>query len=133
MLVHIPQVLNPDQLAECRQVLAAAEWVDGRVTAGHAFAAVKHNRQVPAAHPAARRLGDLILTALDRTPLFLSAALPLKVVPPLFNRYEGGRDLRQPRRWRDLSGRRHAAPGPHRPVGDAVPERARKNTTAASW
>ena len=52
--------------------------------------AVKHNRQVPAAHPAARRLGDLILTALDRTPLFMSAALPLKVVPPLFNRYEGG-------------------------------------------
>ena len=90
MLVHIPQVLNPEQLAECREVLAAAEWVDGRVTAGHAFAAVKHNRQVPAAHSAARRLGDLILTALDRTPLFLSAALPLKVVPPLFNRYEAG-------------------------------------------
>ena len=90
MLVHIPHVLTPDQLAECREVLAAAEWVDGRVTAGHGFAAVKHNRQVPAGHPAARRLGDLILTALDRTPLFLSAALPLKVVPPLFNRYEGG-------------------------------------------
>src|SRR3954471_16226446 len=90
MLVHIAEVLNPDQLAERRQGMTAAEWVDGRVTAGHAFAAVKHNRQVPAAHPAARRLGDLILSALDRTPLFLSAALPLKVVPPLFNRYEAG-------------------------------------------
>jgi PKHD-type hydroxylase len=90
VLVHIPQVLGPDQLAECREVLATAEWVDGRVTAGHAFAAVKRNRQVPAAHPTARRLGDLILTALDRTPLFMSATLPLKVVPPLFNRYEGG-------------------------------------------
>jgi len=90
VLVHISQVLNPDQLAECRKVLATAEWVDGRVTAGHAFAGVKHNRQVPVTHPAARRLGDLILTALDRTPLFLSAALPLKIVPPLFNRYESG-------------------------------------------
>ena len=90
MLVHIPQILNPEQLAECRELLATAEWVDGRVTAGHAFAAVKHNRQVPAAHPAARRLGELILTALDRIPLFMSAALPLKVVPPLFNCYEGG-------------------------------------------
>ena len=90
MLVHISQVLNADQLAKCREVLAAADWVDGRVTAGHAFAEVKHNRQVHPADPAARRLGDLILTALDRTPLFLSAALPLKIVPPQFNRYEGG-------------------------------------------
>lgn len=90
MLVHIPKVLDAAQLAECRRALAAAEWVDGRVTAGHQFARVKHNRQVPAQHPMARRLGDLILTALDRNPLFMSAALPLKIVPPLFNRYEGG-------------------------------------------
>jgi PKHD-type hydroxylase len=90
VLVHIPKVLDAAQLTECRKALAAAEWVDGRVTAGHQFARVKHNRQVPAQHPVARRLGDLILTALDRNPLFMSAALPLKVVPPLFNRYEGG-------------------------------------------
>jgi PKHD-type hydroxylase len=90
VLLHIPKVLDIDQVAECRAALAAAEWVDGRVTAGHQFARVKRNRQVPVEHPAARRLGDMILTALDRNPLFMSAALPLKVVPPLFNRYEGG-------------------------------------------
>ncbi|MGE3781902.1 MAG: PKHD-type hydroxylase, partial [Alphaproteobacteria bacterium] len=90
MLVHIPKVLDAAQLAECRRALEAAEWVDGRVTAGHRFARVKHNRQIPVGHPVARRFGDLILTALDRNPLFMSAALPLKVVPPLFNRYEGG-------------------------------------------
>ncbi len=90
MLVHIPKVLDAAQLAECRRVLAAAEWIDGRETAGHQFARVKHNRQIPARHPVARQLGDMILTALDRNPLFMSAALPLKVVPPFFNRYEGG-------------------------------------------
>jgi PKHD-type hydroxylase len=90
VLVHIPKVLDAAQLAECRRALAAAEWVDGRETAGHQFARVKHNRQIPVRHPVARRLGDMILTVLDRNPLFMSAALPLKVVPPLFNRYEGG-------------------------------------------
>jgi PKHD-type hydroxylase len=90
VLVHIPKVLDTDQVTECRKALASAEWVNGRVTAGHQFARVKHNRQVPAQHPIARRLGELILTALDRNPLFMSAALPLKIVPPLFNRYEGG-------------------------------------------
>ena len=90
MLVHIPKVLDAAQLAECRRALEAAEWVDGRVTAGHRFARVKHNRQIPVGHPVARRFGDLILTALDRNPLFMSAALPLKVFPPLFNRYGGG-------------------------------------------
>jgi PKHD-type hydroxylase len=90
MLVHIPNVLEPDQLAECRAALMAAEWVDGRVTAGHQSERVKNNRQVAERHPVARQLGDMILGALDRSPLFLSAALPLKIVPPLFNRYEGG-------------------------------------------
>jgi PKHD-type hydroxylase len=90
MLVHIPKVLDAAQLAECREALIAAEWVDGRVTAGHAFERVKHNLQVPERHKVARRLGEMILTALDRIPLFMSAALPLKIVPPLFNRYEGG-------------------------------------------
>jgi PKHD-type hydroxylase len=90
VLVRIPNVLDAAQLAECRKALGAVDWVDGRVTVGHQFERVKHNRQVPARDPVALRLGDMILGALDRTPLFMSAALPLKVVPPLFNRYEGG-------------------------------------------
>ncbi|MBV9862827.1 MAG: Fe2+-dependent dioxygenase [Alphaproteobacteria bacterium] len=90
MLVHIPQVLTGAQLAECRRALAAAEWRDGRATAGYQSARVKDNKQVPEGHPTARRLGDMILSVLERHPLFLSAALPLKVVPPLFNSYEAG-------------------------------------------
>jgi PKHD-type hydroxylase len=90
MLLHIPEILSAEQLAEARTALAAAEWVDGRVTAGHHSERVKRNRQLPERHPVARRLGEIILAALDRKPLFLSAALPLKIVPPLFNRYEGG-------------------------------------------
>jgi PKHD-type hydroxylase len=71
-------------------VLDAAEWVDGRVTAGHQSARAKHNEQVPEHHPAARQAGEIIVTALARSPLFRSAALPLHVFPPLFNRYSGG-------------------------------------------
>jgi PKHD-type hydroxylase len=90
MLLHIPEILDAGQVAECRAALAAAEWVDGRVTAGHQSERVKHNRQIPERHPVARRLGDMILAALDRNALFLSASLALKIVPPLFNRYEAG-------------------------------------------
>ena len=64
--------------------------MDGRVTAGHRSEKVKDNLQVPEGHPVARQLGGIVLTALERNPLFLSAALPLKIVPPLFNRYEDG-------------------------------------------
>lgn len=91
MLLHIPEILTAEQVAECRAALmTAAEWVDGKVTAGHHSERVKNNRQAPERHPVALRLGDMILGALDRSALFLSAALPLKIVPPLFNRYEGG-------------------------------------------
>lgn len=90
MLLTIPKVLTPDQVKHCRQQLAAASWVDGRVTAGHQGAQVKKNRQLPEGSPAARELGDLILAALERHPLFISATLPARVYPPLFNRYEGG-------------------------------------------
>lgn len=90
MLLHIPELLSLEQLGDCRVALAAADWVDGRVTAGHHSERVKRNRQLPERHLVARRLGEMILAALDRSPLFLSAALPLKIVPPLFNRYEGG-------------------------------------------
>jgi PKHD-type hydroxylase len=90
MLLDIPEVLTSAQVAQARQALDQAEWVDGRVTAGHQSARAKHNLQLPEDHPAARQLGDLILGALQRHPLFISAALPLRVFPPLFNRYEGG-------------------------------------------
>ena len=90
MMLHIPDVLGPAQLGECRRILDAAEWVDGRVTAGHQSAAAKDNMQVPAGSPAARQAGDIILGALSNSALFVSAALPRKVFPPLFNRYAGG-------------------------------------------
>ena len=73
-----------------RRVLDSTEWVDGRVTAGHQSARAKDNLQLPEDHPAARQLGDTVVAALQRHPLFISAALPARVFPPLFNRYEGG-------------------------------------------
>jgi len=89
MLVHIPKVLTPEQVAQMRAALDKAEWVDGRNTAGYLSQRVKDNEQVPDNHPIARQLGDQILKILEQHPLFTSAALPLKVVPPLFNRYSG--------------------------------------------
>src|SRR3546814_19230781 len=73
-----------------RQRLEQADWVDGRVTAGHQSAQVKHNRQLSEQHPLAQELGGLILQRLSANNLFMSAALPRKIFPPLFNRYEGG-------------------------------------------
>ena len=93
MLITIPDVLNAEQVAKARAMLDAAEWVDGRVTAGHQSARTKDNEQLPEAHPVARELGEVILKALALSPLFMSAALPLKVFPPLFNRYAGGQSF----------------------------------------
>ena len=90
MLLQVPDLLTPDEVAHCRQRLDAAEWVDGRATAGYQSAQAKHNLQLPDDAPVAQQLGELVLAALQRTPLFLAAALPLKVFPPLFNRYAGG-------------------------------------------
>ena len=93
MLLQIPDVLTPEQLATTRRLVTSAEWVDGRVTAGHQSALAKDNLQIPEGHPASREAGELILQAVNRNPLFISAALPLKVFPPLFNRYEGGQSF----------------------------------------
>jgi PKHD-type hydroxylase len=90
MLLQISNVLSAAQVAEMRKVLETAEWSDGKATAGYLSSRVKDNLQVPENHPVARKLGATILDALDANPLFISAALPLKVVPPLFNRYSGG-------------------------------------------
>lgn len=93
MLLSIPDVLTPDEVADARARLDAADWLDGRVTAGHQSARVKQNQQLPEDHPVAAALGQMILGALQRHPLFVSAALPLKVFPPLFNRYQGGQSF----------------------------------------
>lgn len=90
MMLRIPEVLTKQQVAQCRQIMDAAEWVDGNITAGHQSALAKKNMQLPEGSVAARQVGEFILDALERSPLFISAALPLKVFPPLFNRYAGG-------------------------------------------
>jgi PKHD-type hydroxylase len=90
MMLHVPGVLTKAQVAQCRDVLDVAEWTDGNATSGAQSALAKRNRQLPEGSPAARAVGDAIQDALARHPLFFSAALPLKVFPPLFNRYEGG-------------------------------------------
>lgn len=90
MLIQVPGVLTPQEVAEARDRLAAGGWVDGKVTAGAQSALAKHNLQIPEQAPEARALGEQILAALGRNPLFVSAALPLKVFPPLFNRYDAG-------------------------------------------
>lgn len=93
MLLQIPDVLTAEQVREARQLLDQADWVDGRVTAGPQSARTKDNQQLPEDSPAARELGQRILGALQRNPLFITAALPLQVFPPLFNRYQGGQSF----------------------------------------
>ncbi|NOJ97805.1 Fe2+-dependent dioxygenase [Corallococcus sp. CA049B] len=93
MMVHIPRVLTPEQVAHCRAVFDKAAWEDGRTTAGKQSAQVKKNLQLPEGSPAARELGDLVLAGLEKSPLFISAVLPQRVFPPLFNRYEQGMDF----------------------------------------
>ena len=90
MLVTIPNLLTPDELAHVRNVLENTAWIDGRATAGDQAAKVKNNLQVPIDAPAGQELGHVIVRALARNPIFTSAALPLRVLPPMFNRYDVG-------------------------------------------
>ncbi|MBX9793606.1 MAG: Fe2+-dependent dioxygenase [Burkholderiaceae bacterium] len=90
MMLHIPEVLTRQQVAHLRTRLDATAWIDGRATVGSQGAQVKQNRQLPELSPVGRELGEIVLSALIDHPLFVSAALPLRHVPPLFNRYEGG-------------------------------------------
>jgi PKHD-type hydroxylase len=90
MLVCVPDVLSKDEVAEFRSVMDAAAWEDGRSTAGAQSAMVKKNEQLPPNGETARTLGQRIITALTANPLFISAAIPLHIFPPLFNRYGAG-------------------------------------------
>ncbi len=93
MLLQIPEVLTVEQVASCRELLEAADWVDGRITAGHQSARAKDNLQIPEDHEHAQTLRNTIIAALENNSLFMAAALPLKVFPPLFNRYQTGQSF----------------------------------------
>jgi PKHD-type hydroxylase len=90
VLLQIPGVLAAQELAHCQRLLERAEWIDGRVTAGHQSTQVKHNRQLAEHSEVAAELGKIVLGAVSRSPLFISAALPNRIFPPLFNCYEVG-------------------------------------------
>ena len=93
MLIAVPDVLDPAEVARVRRIIDAAEWIDGNATSGPQSALAKRNEQLPEDCAAAREAGGIILDALGRSALFVAAALPLKVFPPLFNRYAGGQDF----------------------------------------
>jgi PKHD-type hydroxylase len=86
----IPRLLSASRLTQLRQALDTAEWVDGKATAGYLSSRTKNNMQLPEGQPLARRLGNAILDELDKSQAFIAWALPLRVVPPLFNKYAGG-------------------------------------------
>jgi len=90
MLTAIPDLLTPAQLVALRAELDAADWIDGNATSGAQSALAKRNTQLPEDSAAARAGGSMVLDALAASPLFVAAALPLKVFPPLFNRYAAG-------------------------------------------
>lgn len=90
MMLHIPTVLNRVQVDEIRSQLASAEWVDGAATAGPMAAGIKRNLQLRVDAPVALQLAEQMTGALTRHPLFMSAVLPKHILPPRFNRYEGG-------------------------------------------
>ena len=90
MLIAIPDVLDAAGVARVRGIVDAGAWIDGNATSGTQSALAKRNEQLPEDSAAAHDAGTLVLDALAVSPLFVAAALPLKVFPPLFNRYAGG-------------------------------------------
>jgi PKHD-type hydroxylase len=110
MLLHVPQVLNADELAQMRELMDAADWADGKVTAGTQSAQVKRNIQLPETSEYADKARQIVLKALSRNALFFSAALPKKIYPPLFNQYREGMDFGA---HIDNAVRTHALTGAH--------------------
>ena len=90
MLLHIPGLFSQEELLRIREALQLADWADGKLTAGHQSAKAKHNLQLPQQHPLAQEIGKALLERLWANPLFMSAALPNKVFPPLLNCYTAG-------------------------------------------
>ena len=90
MLLHIPAVLDHEQIIQVRTALDGADWTDGRETVGTQGAQVKRNQQLPDASPLRRQLGEAVLAALAKNPVYHAATLPMRTLPPRFNRYEGG-------------------------------------------
>lgn len=93
MMIAVPDLLSPAEVARVRTIVDAGDWVDGNVTSGPQAALAKHNMQLAEESEAAREAGRIVLDALGRAPLFIAAALPLKIFPPLFNRYSGGQSF----------------------------------------
>jgi PKHD-type hydroxylase len=93
MLIPIPDLLDAAGVAAIRDLIDAADWIDGNITSGHQSALAKHNLQLPEDSLAAKRAGQMILDALGQSPLFIAAALPLRIFPPLFNSYAGGQSF----------------------------------------
>ena len=113
MLLRIPQVLQPDELAQIRQLILSADWADGRITAGSQSGSVKNNLQLPEELPAAQQARHLVSVALARNPMFVTGALPKSVYPPLFNRYGGGNATNHFGNHIDNAVRTHAATARH--------------------
>src|SRR3546814_17625973 len=90
MLIEIPNLFSPQEAQAIRQQLEQSDWVDGKVTAGYQSGKVKNNRQLPEDHPLGRELGNRIIKRLTARNVFIAAALPQEILPPLFNLYEGG-------------------------------------------
>ena len=132
MLLAIPDVLTEEQVTTARELLERADWVDGKVTAGPQSARAKRNMQLPEGSAAAETLGDMILTALQRNSLFVSAALPLRVFPRCSTGIREG--IPSATTWTTPSGRcppRGTVSGPICQPRCSSP--TRKNTKAVSW
>ena len=90
MMIRSPGLLTPEQVSRCTALLADANWIDGHATAGAPAGLAKRNLQLPATTAQAQQVGEIVLRALAASPRFVSAALPLKILPPMFNRYSQG-------------------------------------------
>ena len=93
MMLEIRDVLSKQEVRELRDLIDTGDWVDGNETSGHQSRLAKRNQQLKEGSDIQRKAGQAVVAALGRSPDFIAAALPLKVFPPLFNRYAGGEEF----------------------------------------